>query len=652
MEQIASSNVQVVQEEVKISVHPLPEDNDVTNKVTLHSPVNVHRPKVWAETRQELCETLAYFRAYQGGVYHKDNAVYAYLVDGFGAKRDVCNGRVIISHGGGKSIKQNDKYELAKSQSPTDNSVKSLLNNYYNKQPLAIIIGNKCSITKFKVPARYCVLGFYLITHAWAELEDGENLNDEEALNEDALIDEEALINNTPVAKTKKHKSKSKSKPFIRWKFRFEWIDTQEFFPWWEDPAEINKMDLDDPNSDNNENMEIDSDTCNTCKQQFFPIYNSWMCLESSCKSFWKIWNTVKMSWENAPQDLSFNPIFLVPGFISGEILSRPLPFSIIPSPPIGHNNIGAYSLMHWKGYHCLRCGRVSCRVKWSCWECMNCHKTLSALKTILDKSMLADPHRLVFTGPATDCEGSILNGSNITRDRTILSNGVILMKYNFPNDNRIFHFVSNEICNEMPDIFLKNFQEIDNEQLKRHPIKSKLETRLFARQFTLNVGEHYKFALELNTVPWKDAPKVCNDTLDYVKKIIENFVPEVSHDFNQMLVAIYMEGQRMSWHDDGEKGVGPIIVSLSLGSPAEMKVRRKLKKKVEASSSKSSKNDEKGDYTPTFPIMRRNGPELLLNLNHGDIVIMAGDTLQEHYDHMVAPKGFRVACTIRKIEK
>lgn len=80
-----------------------------------------------------------------------------------------------------------------------------------------------------------------------------------------------------------------------------------------------------------------------------------------------------------------------------------------------------------------------------------------------------------------------------------------------------------------------------------------------------MNVGEHYRFALELNTVPWKDAPKVCNDTLDYVKKIIESFVPEVSHDFNQMLVAtIYMEGQRMSWHDDGEKGVGPIIVSLT----------------------------------------------------------------------------------------
>src|SRR5439155_24678245 len=49
--------------------------------------------------------------------------------------------------------------------------------------------------------------------------------------------------------------------------------------------------------------------------------------------------------------------------------------------------------------------------------------------------------------------------------------------------------------------------------------------------------------------------------------------------DFNEMLSAIYMEGQRMSWHDDGEKGVGPVIAALSLGSDAEMKFRQKPKK-------------------------------------------------------------------------
>ncbi|GES91562.1 hypothetical protein RCL_jg13816.t2 [Rhizophagus clarus] len=633
----------------------------VDNDVTIHSDVNINRPKVWAQTRQEVCETLAYFRSYQSGVYHKDNVVYAYLLDAFGAKRDFCNGRVIISHGGGKSSKQNDKYELSKSQLPTDNSIKSLLNNYVHNQPLAIIVGNKCSISNFRVPARYCVLGMYLITHAWAEHEDSKDGEDSTD-----LTDEESLIDNIPSetkTRTKTNKHKTKSEPFIRWKFRFEWIDTQEFLPWWEYPTETMRTDMMDLDySDNTSHSPLYQDpTCSKCKKRSFRIYESWMCLNCLCESFWKVWNPIKKKWEIAPQDLQYNQKFLSPGFISEEIFSIPLPYSIIP-PPIKINDIGAYTLMHWRGFHCRRCGRVSCRVKWSCWECPNCRKTLLAPKTIVSKSMLIDPYRPVFIGPATDCEGSILDGSNITRERTILSNGAVLVTYRFPEENQIFHYVSNEICNEMPDIFLRDFQEIDNEQLKRHPIKCRMETQIFARQFTLNVGEHYRFALELNTVPWVEAPRVCSDTLSYVQNIIKDFLPGVSHDFNQMLVAMYMEGQKMSWHDDGEKGVGPIIVSLSLGSPAEMKIRRKPKKdstksenksenkseEVEeaASSSESKKrkskskkenvSDEIADWISLFPITRRSGPDLLLTLNHGDLVIMAGKTLQENYDHMV----------------
>ncbi|CAB4494442.1 unnamed protein product [Rhizophagus irregularis] len=74
----------------------------------------------------------------------KDTTIYAYLVDGFGAKRDVCNERIIISHGGGKSYKQN---ELS---------------------AITIIIGK----------------GSCAILRTWGKLEGGENLNDEEALNE------------------------------------------------------------------------------------------------------------------------------------------------------------------------------------------------------------------------------------------------------------------------------------------------------------------------------------------------------------------------------------------------------------------------------------------------------------------------------------
>ncbi|GBC05489.1 hypothetical protein RclHR1_06250011 [Rhizophagus clarus] len=706
MEPSTSSNIYYVKEynvyvkeKIEISDLPLPVDNDVT----IRSDVNINRPKVWAQTRQEVCETLAYFRSYQSRVYHKDNVAYAYLLDAFGAKRDFCNGRVIISHEDGK----NDKCEHSKSQSSTDNSIKSLLNNYVHNQPLAIIIGNKCSISNFKVPARYCVLGMYLITHAWAEhedLKDGEDSTD--------LTDEEALIDNTPFkTKTKTNKRKTKSDPFICWKFRFEWINTQEFLPWWEYPAETtttDMMDLDYSDSTNHSPLSQDS-TCSNCKKRFFQIYESWMCLNFLCESFWKVWNPIKKEWEIASQDLHYNQKFLSPGFIPKKILSHPLPFSIIP-PPIKIDGIGAHTLMHWRGFYCIRCGRVSCRVKWNCWECSNCRKTLLAPKTIVSKSMLIDPYRPVFTGPATDCEGSILDGSNITRERTILSNGAVLITYKFPEENQIFHYVSNEICNEMPDIFLRDFQEIDNEQLKRHPIKCQIETQLFARQFTLNVGEHYRFALELNTVPWTEAPRVCSDALSYIQNIIKIFLPDVSHDFNRMSVAMHIEGQKMSWHDDGEKGVGPIIASLSLGSPAEIKIRRKPKKdsvksddknesmsedknggvnegvnegknedmnegmnkdinedkseEVEETSSsfkfeerkpkskKRNNSDEIVDWVSLFPITRRRGPDLALTLNHGDLVIMTGETLQENYDYIVSPKGFRIACTIQKIEQ
>ncbi|CAG8782608.1 10556_t:CDS:2, partial [Racocetra fulgida] len=76
------------------------------------------------------------------GVYFKEGVTYGYLVDGYGAMRDVCNGRVIISHG----------------QLLTDASVSALIKNYINKQPLAMIVGNKKN-AEFRVPARYCVMG-------------------------------------------------------------------------------------------------------------------------------------------------------------------------------------------------------------------------------------------------------------------------------------------------------------------------------------------------------------------------------------------------------------------------------------------------------------------------------------------------------------
>ena len=50
------------------------------------------------QSRQELCESLPYFRSYQSGTYHNGGVMRGYLMDGCAGPRDFANGRIVISH--------------------------------------------------------------------------------------------------------------------------------------------------------------------------------------------------------------------------------------------------------------------------------------------------------------------------------------------------------------------------------------------------------------------------------------------------------------------------------------------------------------------------------------------------------------------------
>jgi hypothetical protein len=204
----------------------------------------------------------------------------------------------------------------------------------------------------------------------------------------------------------------------------------------------------------------------------------------------------------------------------------------------------------------------------------------------IIDKSMLVDPYRPIFIGPPTDCNGSILESSGIIQERKVLSNGAILMDYKFLDDGHVYHYVSNKNSNEMPDLFLREFQEIDSSSLKRHPINETTGSHLFSRKFTLNIG-----ALDSDSLSWSDAPEVCKNSFKYIQDIVRGFIPQA--DFNEMLSAVYIEGQKMSLHDGSKEGaVGSVIAALSLGSPAEMRFRRKPRKNESKLSNEAEPTD------------------------------------------------------------
>ncbi|KAI8461093.1 hypothetical protein BY996DRAFT_1008233 [Phakopsora pachyrhizi] len=62
-------------------------------------------PPIYSSNRQELCETLNYFKSYHSGHYVSESRTLGYLLDGFPSPRDEFEdfGKVIISHGGGGS---------------------------------------------------------------------------------------------------------------------------------------------------------------------------------------------------------------------------------------------------------------------------------------------------------------------------------------------------------------------------------------------------------------------------------------------------------------------------------------------------------------------------------------------------------------------
>ncbi|OBZ70803.1 hypothetical protein A0H81_09066, partial [Grifola frondosa] len=96
-------------------------------------------------------------------------------------------------------------------------------------------------------------------------------------------------------------------------------------------------------------------------------------------------------------------------------------------------------------------------------------------------------------------------------------------------------------------------------------------------------------------------------------------------------LSAAYMEKQKMAFHSDSERGLGPTVATLSLGSGAYMHFRLH---------SQYCDDVRKGS----------NRNALTLYLRHGDVLVMHGANIQKYYEHTVIPLNFRIAATARYI--
>jgi len=164
----------------------------------------------------------------------------------------------------------------------------------------------------------------------------------------------------------------------------------------------------------------------------------------------------------------------------------------------------------------------------------------------------------------------------------------------------------------------------------RRWPLRAhKCRGTLLTNYFSQNTGEPYQYVGgTANTVPFDAAcSAVLNARSLIEERVFESLSKEVS--FNEVLSAAYMEQQKMAFHSDSEKGLGPLVAGLSLGSAAFMHFRL---------------------HSQFVPSGQSRKIDLTFILRHGDVLVMDGHEVQRHYEHTVVPVNFRMAATARCI--
>ncbi|KAJ4984405.1 hypothetical protein SVAN01_10112 [Stagonosporopsis vannaccii] len=647
-------------------------------------PEPVGQPPVWADARMDLCETLHYFRSYQGACHSTGGFVRGFMFDKVAHPRDYTDSNVVIARAGGGQTRDKDSGELKATGDQVEGTVSQNLRNcmlHYN--PVVIITGINNPHMPSQPPHQYCVLDYFKPTHIWSEKSDGSTI--------------------------------------VR--YRFEKLNARKD-SWWrakdvEDPVQLGSL------------PPPFSKACGTCAHESPQIYlNGWMCLQPTCGSFWLIFPSStdylcgSQPFEPDEGSLVYDPRFLkshTPW--PNDSHTCPLTFTSATTSSLampGEDTSEAFT----RGVVCPCCKRCVPRLSWTGWECpcgwtrRPTHTLIPALSTRESLWPLSDAYT-----------ASRDTHSPLVSVHVDFAHGYRVNAYTLPGiDGYVVHMIANaSVVAEKggPDDMFEVLQREDI-GLRRRPMEGgMLKGGMYTRHFCVNYGIPYKFIAATESHPFPAPPHpitTARERLDWAARFAlsqlhysfsasshspstTNTLPSspsssapdfslsphlatyVTHPFNEVLALGYFESQRISYHDDGESGLGPTIATLSLGSPGVMKLRLKAKHHLGVSNA--------GVYTDAPPLpgcvahaarlalvqelallkrssaptayrqrlkeiprelgLRRSGSArdvLTLRLGHGDVVVMHGKAVQRYYEHAVEHTGkLRFALTSRYID-
>lgn len=636
-------------------------------------PEPVGQPPVWADARMDLCETLHYFRSYQGACHATGGFVRGFMFDKVAHPRDYIDSNVVIARAGGGQVKDKDSGEMRASGDQVEGAISQNLKhcmNHYN--PVVIITGIDNPHMPSQTPHQYCVLDYFKPTHIWIE--------------------------------------KSGHSNILR--YRFEKLNVRED-SWWrpkdiEDPVRLGSL------------PPPVTKYCGTCAHESPQIYlNGWMCLRPTCGSYWLIFPSGPDSprgsepFEPDEASLIYDPRFLksrTPWPNDDHEYPLTSNDAVLSSHAVpGEDTSEAFI----RGVVCPLCGRCNSRIDWAGWQCRTptCPWKKTPPHTLIPAVSLREP-----LWPLTDSYTPSRDvHSSLVAVHVSFAHNYRIHRYTLPGiSGFITHMIANKTILEEPggpDDMFEALQKTDIGLRRRLLENSQLKGGIYTRNFLVNYGMPYKFIAATDTHPFSSAARPITATrsrLNWAAKYLLSNEPPSSassisassqsssstqlhhfeeHEFNEVLALGYFESQKISYHDDGEHGLGPTIATLSLGAPATMRIRLKAKHHLGVSAS--------GIYTDAPPLPGSNAyasrlrhvdslrelkatespaayrarlkalpkelhlkttgnakDALKLVLGHGDVVLMHGAEVQRYYEHAVEHGGkLRFALTCRYID-
>ncbi|KAI9852723.1 MAG: hypothetical protein M1838_005918 [Thelocarpon superellum] len=603
------------------------------------------QPPVWADNRQELCETLPYYRAYQSAVYMTGGICYGILFDKFGGDRDFMDDEIIISRvcvhlyrhassltrdsGGGRQRSVTGAMEQVIDQTDSGALVTALKRNLTSRIPIVALVGKGNQHCPSQPPHRFNVMAWFHVTHIW-----GEKFNNK-----------------------------------TTFQVRYQKVDLSSV-SWWAPVGFVPRIDHSDYG------CKAPRASCIICKEEHPHVYvETWICLNSRCETFWTT------GGESAPAQLTYNEAFLRERIEWDTAIN--MPYSLKPTlfTPDPDNPKSSVARLARKGMVCPLCNRCNSRDLWSGWRCHNegCDFFHPLPHVTLSPRAVLDPNLVPYQGhaiPRNEFMSPIQETTRFTANYRIIT-------YTIPECGTITHFMANDTINKRPrgpDSMFKELQEIEF-GLQRSPLKnSTVSGTFYTAQFGINFGMPYDYNVAVASRPFVDAPV---PLLEAVQRLSwagassvegEGFVP-----FNELLALGYVESQAIGYHDDGETTLGPTIGTLSLGGAAVMTLRMKgtpyhgvtsagvydptiipgcrgIEERVELQRAKLQLSDL--DFGRKFQDFRAKVKRsatapvaLKMQLMHGDMVVMHGRGIQKHYEHSVASSDMlRFALTCRYV--